>query len=418
MGNIIQGHSECTSDDASASSGCATSAPESSMKERIQSMKERRVDKKAEIEASKSCWSQLAEGDHDVGENPAADNLEVFQSLKKQWPSAGGQKFRLKPVGGVGVVHPKPFAQKSFWNWHHDDLVVDDECFAKGGQAEVFEAVGKDHDEELVLKVFRYEMPLRVLQRQWPHSMLVDESTRSSGYFSGGRYCNRILGAALTKAGRFAFIMAKCWGDLRKLIEIRMKHNNNQPPPFPNEVAITCMWQIAKGMLELHTRDIPHCDLKAANILIQQPSRFKVFDPIRADRFTCKLADFECSVGVVGTGFWRAPEILKAVKDRTVSTTDREALFTKNADVYSYAITCYEILTGGMPFKGVSQNNYDIVINGARPSLPPEIPPWMEALLNRCWDADPSKRPPSKEIVDILESNAGFQLDPTSVVIL
>ena len=198
-----------------------------------------------------------------------------------------------------------------------------------------------------------------------------------------------------------------------------MKHNHNQPPPFSKEVAIRCMWQIAKGMLELHIRHMPYRDLKATNVLIQKPSRFmKEFDPIQADNFTYKLADFECSIGVVETGFWRAPEILQALKDRIMNIIDPEKLFTQKVDVYSYAITYYEILTGGRPFEDVPIKNYDHVINGAWSSLPPEILPWMEALLNRCWDADPSKRPPFEDIVHILESNAGFQLDPTRRVII
>lgn len=401
MGNLLQGIKGAAGARQSSGDDAPGHAPDSRMKERIQSMKERRVDTKAEIEASMPYWTEVL--DHAPGESLAAKNLEVFQSLKRQWPSAGDPQFAWT---SKGVVQANPFAQKSFWNWHHDDLIVDDEYFAKGGQAEVFGAVGIDHDEELVLKVFRDETPLSKLQEQWPHSMLGDESTRSSGYFSGGRYCNPILGATLTKTGRFAFIMTRCWGDLRKLIEMRMKIHSVQP--FSDEVAIRCMWQIAKGMQGLHSRDIPHRDLKAANVLIQKPSRFmKEFDPVRAENFTCKLADFECSVGVVGTGFWRAPEVLQAVKDRTMTPT----MFTKKADVYSYAITCYEILTGGIPFEGVLKTNYDHVINGARPSLPPEILPWMEALLKRCWDADPSKRPPFEEIVGILNSNAGIRLD-------
>lgn len=338
------------------------------------------------------------------------DNFEAFQSLRKRWLSAGEPKFSWELSGDKSVLHANPFAIKSFWNWDYEDLDVKGK-FAEGGQAEIYEAWGIQDGEQLVMKVFKAGSSVLDLQKQWPHGMLGDESTRCSGYFSGGECCNRILGATLTKSGRFAFIMPKYWGDMRKLIDLRMEHNKkfNTGPPFPHDVAIRCMWQIAKGMQVLHSKDLLHRDLKASNVLIQEPSRHRAFNPILDTGFHCKLADFECSIGVVGTRFWRAPEILLALKNRTVDVTPE--LFTKGVDVYSYAMTCYEILTSGIPFEGYRDTGYDAVLCGDRPKLPSNILPWLEELLNRCWHMDPSKRPPFEAIVDVLEQNIGFQLD-------
>jgi hypothetical protein len=55
------------------------------------------------------------------------------------------------------------------------------------------------------------------------------------------------------------------------------------------------------------------------------------------------VADYECSIGVVDSRYWRVPEILEVVKNRTLHTTPD--VFTTKSDVYSYAMTCYEILT-------------------------------------------------------------------------
>jgi serine/threonine protein kinase len=67
------------------------------------------------------------------------------------------------------------------------------------------------------------------------------------------------------------------------------------------------MYRIALGMDWLHSHDIVHRDLKASNVLVMKEKNWTY------------VADFECSVGVVGTGFWRAPEILQACKDKNVS---------------------------------------------------------------------------------------------------
>ena len=58
-------------------------------------------------------------------------------------------------------------------------------------------------------------------------------------------------------------------------------------------------------------------------------------------------------MGVVGTGFWRAPETLQAIKSNPVSS--QALMFSNATDVYSYAMTCYEVLTGQMPFEGLSE---------------------------------------------------------------
>lgn len=54
---------------------------------------------------------------------------------------------------------------------------------------------------------------------------------------------------------------------------------------------------IAKGMHSLHKHDIIYRDLKASNVLI--PGSNNTFDLIQ-DEIDCCIADYECSIGVVG----------------------------------------------------------------------------------------------------------------------
>ena len=335
----------------------------------------------SEIEASKATWSELSPSVV-VGDELAADNLEVFRSLQHQWPRG------------------------LFKGWTEREWELG-EKIAEGGQAELFELwridpAGRRLEEvPWVIKLFKNGLSLRDLQRMLPRGMLTNEKTLWHGHFNLP-HCNAIEGAMLYN-GRFAFLMERRWGDLRKLIDARMIHNNMQGPPFSELYTCWCMRNIAGGMELLHKKNIIHGDLKAANVLIKASSKNEYpFDPLSSG-FSCRVADYESSVGVVGTGFWRAPEILLAVKNHNVTSE----LFTKASDVYSYGMTCYEIITGGIPFEveGFRISDYDRVIDGYRPSFSSKIPDWQKELVSRCWHKNPLERPQFEEICVVFNQN-------------
>jgi serine/threonine protein kinase len=132
------------------------------------------------------------------------------------------------------------------------------------------------------------------------------------------------------------------------------------------------MYDIVWGMRNLHRRKILHRDLKASNILIHNSSTRH--DPSRTDsasEFRCVVADFECSVGVVGTRFWRAPKILLALQNGNITSNT----FTEMADVYSYAMTWYKVLMGRIPFQSHPISDYSVVLSGDRLELPDYVNP-------------------------------------------
>jgi serine/threonine protein kinase len=78
--------------------------------------------------------------------------------------------------------------------------------------------------------------------------------------------------------------------------------------------------------------------------------------------------------------------------------------FSAKADVYSFGMVCYEILTGHHPFDGHPRSNYDLVLSGQRPELPSFVNKGMTSLLHMCWEADPVKRPDWFDIKCYLKS--------------
>jgi len=90
-------------------------------------------------------------------------------------------------------------------------------------------------------------------------------------------------------------------------------------------------------MKALHESEPVYRDLKASNVLVYpfgEGEDLKLFDPT-FHWFFCNVSDYECTMGVVGTGFWRVPEILVAVKNGDVEPE----VFIAKPDVYSYGMT-------------------------------------------------------------------------------
>jgi serine/threonine protein kinase len=210
----------------------------------------------------------------------------------------------------------------------------------------------------------------------------------------GPRFYSSVVEGILLEDGRFAFLMVKEHFDLRYVIERNMKKKSSKGRgPFSKEEAESIMFEVALGMDWLHSLNIVHRDLKASNVLTRGRKMY-----------CCLVADYECSQGVEGTGFFRAPEILQAYKD--MKLMERREVFSKAADVYAYGMTCYEVFTGELPFEGHRGNDYDLVLNGARPVVPEYIEGWTRELLNGCWESNPGDRPSFGEILDLLLANS------------
>ncbi|MCO5548481.1 hypothetical protein L7F22_001940 [Adiantum nelumboides] len=205
--------------------------------------------------------------------------------------------------------------------------------------------------------------------------------------------------------------------DLRRAIDTR--HNNGYDPPFPLLIAVDLMLQIAKGMEYLHSLHIMHRDLKSHNLLVRNHGSGD--DAQSNDRMRVKVADFGMSKAKytsskytslhTGTTYWRAPEVFKV--DGKGGTQRR---YTKKADVYSFAMVCYEILTSKVPFDdgGKLSKLHKRLLRGERPILPTSCPQYLGSYIERCWHANPSKRPSFAQITRTLRHLKGILLTSSS----
>jgi tRNA A-37 threonylcarbamoyl transferase component Bud32 len=147
----------------------------------------------------------------------------------------------------------------------------------------------------------------------------------------------------------------------------------------------------ARGMAYLHLRTpaIIHRDLKSHNLLVDDNWKVKV-----CDFGLSKIAvDMQATMTACGTPCWTAPEIL------------RNSRYTTKADVFSYGIVLWELVTREEPFAGMPafQVIFAVGTKGVRLPLPSVCPPELIKLIVSCWQEDPALRPPFSDIIIYLE---------------
>jgi eukaryotic-like serine/threonine-protein kinase len=165
--------------------------------------------------------------------------------------------------------------------------------------------------------------------------------------------------------------------------------------PIPIEDALLITRQITEALEYAHERGIIHRDLKPANIKIKPDGTVKVLDfglakALSDDSITTDISNSPTLTAaatkaglILGTAAYMAPEQARG------KTVDRRA------DIWSFGVVFFEMLTGKMAFQGETVSDTLAAVIRGEPGwadMPANVPLAIQQLIRRCLDKEARQR--------------------------
>ena len=94
----------------------------------------------------------------------------------------------------------------------------------------------------------------------------------------------------------------------------------------------------------------------------------------------------------------------------------RHESYSSNADVYSFAICLWQLITREVPFATMTPIQAAFrVAQGERPEIPPSTPTRLKEIMEACWDHDSHRRPSFTWVAMALYDYATSAFSPATV---
>jgi predicted Ser/Thr protein kinase len=176
------------------------------------------------------------------------------------------------------------------------------------------------------------------------------------------------------------------------------------PPDLP--IALSIMRQVAAALQRAGELGVIHRDIKPENILLTRRGEVKVTDFGLSRCFVDEPGRPHLTQSgiAMGTPLYMSPEQIQG-----------EALDPRT-DIYSFGVTCYQMLAGQLPFRG--QNPFELAMQHVQQEpepltqLRPDLPAELCAMVHRMMAKTPGQRYQAcgellKDLARLRESLAG-----------
>ena len=180
----------------------------------------------------------------------------------------------------------------------------------------------------------------------------------------------------------------------------------NGLPPVAAATAI--LRQIAAGLEAAHAAGVVHRDIKPQNILRRHEDSSIVIVDFGLGKIFRTGPD-----APVDTAITNATDILGTTSYMAPEQFEDPASVSEKADVFSFGVLAFELLTTQRPFDGA---NAVMTMDAIRHATPPDarsirddIPVVLSELIRECLNKDPQARPTAAEIVARLTAHSSAQ---------
>ena len=266
-----------------------------------------------------------------------------------------------------------------------------------GGMSHVYVARDEALGREVVVKVLAPDLA---------RSLSVERFTREIRLVAALQepHIVPVLAAGETRDGLPWYTMPFVRGETLRAVLSR-------GPLDPGE-ALGILRNVAQALAHAHAHGIVHRDIKPENVLLSSGTAmvadFGIAKALSASALTPATAGTLTSVGMsVGTPAYMAPE--QAMGEQT---TDHRA------DIYAWGVMAWEVLAGRHPFEGRTTAQALVAAHltespATLDTLVPTLAPELVALIARCLEKAPERRPGSmQEVLNALTALLSARVTP------
>ena len=168
--------------------------------------------------------------------------------------------------------------------------------------------------------------------------------------------------------------------------------------PIKNEQTLKKILSMMINALSyLEDNHMAHSDIKPSNFLIGKDGRVKLADFGLTKQLTNRS---DLSKDFRGTLPFLPVEVISAKPFNPLK-----------ADVWSFGVTIYFLVTGKLPFTATTPSNLKTVIKAGPPYYPKDIPQFAKTLIIRCLVYDPNHRITFRELKGMIISHSPTRIE-------